>query len=170
LSIACLKGLFAGVVNTSLGLLASGHLPAPGALAATLVVGFAGYGLSLALFAAALRSLGTARTTAYFSVAPLFEVVVAFALWPEVPSWSFWGAATLMAIGVRLRLSERHRHEHTHEPLEHTHRHRHDEHHRHAHDFAWDGNEPHAHRHAHAALTHRHAHFPDIHHRHLHPH
>lgn len=60
LLIACLKGLFAGVVNTSLGLLSGAHLQAAGPLAATLLVGFAGYGLSLALFVVALRSLGTA--------------------------------------------------------------------------------------------------------------
>ncbi len=35
-----------------------------------MVIGFAGYGVSLALFVIALRHLGTARTGAYFSVAP----------------------------------------------------------------------------------------------------
>ena len=168
LLIACLKGLFAGGVNTSLGLLSGAHLPAPGPLAAALVVGFAGYGLSLALFVVALRSLGTARTGAYFSVAPLFGVLIAFALWPQVPAWTFWVAAALMALGVWLHLRERHEHAHTHHPMEHAHPHSHDEHHQHAHDFAWDGFEPHLHRHRHAALTHGHDHYPDIHHRHPH--
>ncbi|MBC8055202.1 MAG: EamA family transporter [Rhizobiales bacterium] len=170
LLIACLKGLSAGVVNTSLGLLGGGALPAAGPLAATLVVGFAGYGLSLALFVVALRSLGTARTGAYFSVAPLFGVALAFALWPQAPAWTFWPAAALMAVGVWLHLRERHEHTHTHAPLAHAHPHSHDAHHQHVHDFAWDGAEPHTHPHGHAVLTHAHAHYPDIHHRHPHPH
>ena len=168
LVIACLKGLFAGAVNTALGLLTGAHLPPPGPLAATLLVGLAGYGLSLALFVVALRSLGTARTGAYFSVAPLFGVLIAFALWPQVPLWTFWAAAALMTAGVWLHLREHHEHAHTHAPAAHAHRHSHDEHHRHDHDFAWDGSEPHAHPHRHAPLTHRHAHYPDIHHRHGH--
>lgn len=168
LLIACLKGLFAGAVNTSLALLGGAHLPALGPLAATMLVGVAGYGLSLVLFVVALRSLGTARTGAYFSVAPLFGVLIAFALWPQVPLWTFWVAAALMTFGVWLHLRERHEHEHTHRPLEHAHQHSHDEHHRHEHDFPWDGTQPHAHPHRHAVVTHKHAHFPDIHHRHTH--
>jgi drug/metabolite transporter (DMT)-like permease len=168
LLIAGLKGLCAGVVNTSLGLLTGAQLPAPGGLLATLLVGFAGYGLSLVLFVVALRSLGTARTGAYFSVAPLFGVLIAFVLWPQVPPWTFWVAAALMTLGVGLHLRERHAHRHTHVPMAHSHRHVHDEHHQHAHDFAWDGTKPHAHAHQHVAQTHEHAHYPDIHHRHSH--
>lgn len=167
--IAGLKGLIAGLCNTGLALYAGAQLPAATPLAATLLVGFAGYGLSLALFVLALRALGSARTGAYFSVAPLFGVMLSWALWPQMPEWSFWLAAAAMAFGVWLHLGERHEHAHTHAPLQHDHRHRHDEHHRHTHDFDWDGSEPHAHPHAHAALTHRHAHYPDIHHRHTHP-
>lgn len=48
--IACLKGATAGAVNTTLGLVAGAHWPSAGALAASLSVGFAGYGLSLVLF------------------------------------------------------------------------------------------------------------------------
>ena len=133
-----------------------------------MAVGFLGYGLSLTLFVVGLRTLGTARTGAYFSVAPLFGVLVALALWPEPPSALFWVAAALMALGVWLHLRERHEHEHTHDALEHSHRHRHDEHHQHAHDFPWQGEEPHVHPHRHAPHTHKHPHYPDIHHRHSH--
>lgn len=166
--VAGLKGLVAGACNTALALGAGQALPAPPALAASLLVGFAGYGLSLVLFVVGLRLLGTARTGAYFSVAPLFGVLVSLALWPAPPSPAFWAAAALMGLGVWLHVRERHEHEHRHEEQAHTHPHRHDEHHRHEHDFAWDGAEPHVHPHRHAALTHRHPHHPDIHHRHSH--
>ncbi|MGS1107596.1 EamA family transporter [Achromobacter anxifer] len=166
--IAGLKGLAAGAVSTSLALLGGAELPPFAMVGASLVVGFLGYGLSLTLFVLALRTLGTARTGAYFSVAPLFGVALSFILWPEHPGPLFWPAAALMALGVWLHLRERHAHEHTHEPMEHSHRHVHDEHHQHAHSFAWDGAEPHTHPHRHEALTHTHPHYPDIHHRHRH--
>lgn len=166
--VACLKGGFAGVCNTGLALMTGAHLPATGALAGSLLVGFFGYGLSLTLFVVGLRTLGTARTGAYFSVAPLFGVVISFALWPELPQPLFWVAAVLMGLGVWLHVRERHEHAHTHEPLEHAHRHRHDDHHQHVHDFPWDGQEPHVHVHRHEVLTHKHPHYPDIHHRHGH--
>lgn len=168
LLVACLKGLFAGVTNTGLALALGGSLPDLGPFLAALALGFAGYGLSLALFVVALRGLGTARTGAYFSVAPLFGVLVSLMLWPAWPARMFWAAAGLMGIGVWLHIRERHEHAHTHQPLNHAHPHVHDAHHRHDHDFEWDGVEPHGHPHRHAVLTHRHAHFPDVHHQHVH--
>lgn len=168
--VACIKGLLAGACNTAL---AWGNGAAPPALPAvgySLLVGFFGYGLSLTLFVVGLRTLGTARTGAYFSVAPLFGVVISLALWPGVPGPYFWGAAALMSVGVWLHVRERHEHEHTHVPLVHAHSHRHDAHHQHEHAFLWDGTEPHAHPHKHEVLTHRHPHYPDIHHRHVHSH
>ena len=168
--VAGLKGLIAGACNTALALAWGDALPPLGPVAGSLVVGFFGYGLSLTLFVVGLRTLGAARTGAYFSVAPLFGVVISLALWPQLPSPLFWPAAGLMALGVWLHVRERHHHLHTHEPLEHTHRHRHDAHHQHAHAFAWDGTEPHTHAHRHEALTHAHAHYPDIHPQHGHLH
>jgi drug/metabolite transporter (DMT)-like permease len=166
--IACLKGLTAGSVNFVIALLLGAQLPHIGTVAAAMVTGFAGYGVSLVLFVVALRNLGSARTGAYFSVAPLFGVTISLILWPEMPPLLFWVAAALMALGIWLHIRERHDHPHTHQVLAHNHRHRHDEHHRHEHDFDWDGEEPHVHPHRHAPITHTHAHFPDIHHRHSH--
>lgn len=167
--LACIKGLVAGLVNTGLALGgSSAALAAWPVLGAALLVGFVGYGLSLALFVIALRLLGAARTGAYFSVAPLFGVVIALAIWPQLPGPMFWVAAVLMALGVWLHLREHHAHPHRHVAEQHSHRHRHDAHHQHEHDFPWDGKEPHTHAHAHSGLTHAHRHFPDIHHRHRH--
>jgi drug/metabolite transporter (DMT)-like permease len=166
--IACLKGLVAGSVNLGIALLLGAHLPGAGKMAAAMLIGFAGYGVSLVLFVVALRNLGTARTGAYFSVAPLFGVALSLILWPEMPPLLFWVAAALMALGIWLHIRERHEHPHAHEVLEHNHRHRHDQHHQHSHDFKWDGEEPHTHPHRHEPITHAHAHFPDIHHRHIH--
>ena len=167
-TLACIKGLVAGSANLLFALVQGAALPAPGIVAAAGVVGLFGYGVSLALFIVALRELGTARTAAYFSVAPFFGAALALIVLGGTAGWAFWGAALLMALGVWLHLSERHRHAHVHAPMAHEHEHVHDEHHRHAHEFAWDGSEPHTHPHRHAALSHSHSHHPDLHHRHSH--
>ena len=166
-TIACLKGLIAGSVNMALAVQLGMALPSAGALAAAGLVGLLGYGISLVLFIVALRHLGTARTGAYFSVAPFFGAALALAVLSESTTTLFWIAVALMAAGVRLHLTERHQHEHVHEPLEHSHVHVHDEHHQHAHE-ASDGREPHAHLHRHGRLVHSHPHYPDLHHRHRH--
>ena len=71
-----LKGLLAGASSTAIALAGGASLPSMAIVGSSLVVGFFGYGLSLTLFVVALRTLGTARTGAYFSVAPLFGVVI----------------------------------------------------------------------------------------------
>ena len=166
-TIAALKGLVAGSVNFALALGMGAYVPAPGAVALASIVGVFGYGVSLVLFILALRDLGTARTGAYFSVAPFFGAALGLGLLGESSGPAFWGAAALMAIGVWLHVTERHEHEHVHEPLTHSHEHVHDEHHPHAHGDAYDGR-PHTHVHEHVGLRHRHPHYPDLHHRHRH--
>lgn len=167
-TIAAIKGIAAGAVNITIALSMGGARPSAIEVAASALVGLFGYGVSLALFVVALRELGTARTSAYFSIAPFAGIVLALAALGEVPGLLFWLALPLAAAGVWLHVTERHVHEHLHEPLEHAHSHLHDEHHRHRHDFDWDGSEPHTHAHRHARMLHSHPHYPDIHHRHQH--
>jgi drug/metabolite transporter (DMT)-like permease len=167
-AIACVKGLIAGAVNVCVSAFIGTAAPSASAAMGAVVVGFVGYGVSLTLFVLALRDLGTARTSAYFSVAPFFGAVLAIPLNGELISWQLGVAGALMAMGVWLHIRERHAHRHSHQRQEHTHAHSHDEHHEHAHDFMWDGREPHTHPHVHVPLVHAHAHYPDVHHRHEH--
>ena len=166
--IAMLKGLVAGTVNTVAALVLGARLPAWPSLLATGVVGFFGYGLSLTLFVLALRHVGTARTGAYFSIAPFVGAVISILFLGDTLTIGFGVASALMATGVWLHLTERHGHEHGHEPLEHDHSHHHDEHHEHAHGPNDLPGQPHSHWHRHANITHSHPHYPDIHHRHDH--
>ena len=168
--IALIKGLAAGGMNLTFGLAAGAGLPAISTLGAAALVGFLGYGVSLALFILALRHLGAARTGAYFSTAPFIGAALALLLFGEEFTLRLVVAGILMAVGLYLHLSEAHEHEHEHEALEHEHRHVHDAHHRHDHAPADPGGEPHSHRHRHPAMTHRHPHYPDLHHRHGHAH
>jgi len=166
--IAMLKGLVAGAVNLVLALNHGATLPSARTVAAVGSVGFLGYGVSLALFVLGLRHLGTARTGAYFSLAPFVGAVLAVAMLGEPLSAQLVIAGGLMGFGLWLHIAERHEHEHLHEPMEHEHRHRHDEHHQHGHAATDPPGEPHTHWHRHVRLVHRHPHYPDLHHRHGH--
>jgi len=170
-TIAMLKGLVAGAVNVGLGLALGDGRPSSMQVAATAVLGFFSYGVSLVLFVLALRSLGTARTGAYFSTAPFVGAVASLVIFRERPDAGFIAAALLMSVGVWLHLTERHEHEHVHEAMFHAHAHVHDEHHQHAHgpdDPPVTDPKPHVHVHRHEPLVHSHPHYPDIHHRHGH--
>lgn len=167
--IAAIKGLAAGAVNLACALLLGARLPALPDAAAAMALGFAAYGVSLALFVLALRHLGTARTGAYFSVAPFVGAMIALLL-GEALAPKLLVAGALMAAGVWLHLTEQHEHEHFHEALEHEHEHVHndDPHHQHAHDSPVAPGTRHTHRHRHEPMTHSHHHYPDSHHRHGH--
>jgi len=166
--IAMTKGLVAGSTNLALALITHATWPGSGTVAGAMLLGFASYGASLALFVIGLRHLGAARTGAYFSVAPFFGAVLAIALLDEPITPQLLSAGLLMAIGVWLHLTERHEHGHTHEVLEHDHEHIHDEHHQHEHDYSFPPGGKHRHLHRHESLTHAHSHFPDVHHQHRH--
>lgn len=169
--IAMSKGLVAGFTNLVLALLADTAWPEPSAVFGAALLGFAGYGASLTLFVIALRHLGTARTGAYFSVAPFFGAAIAIGIFGEPVTLPLLLAGSLMAFGVWLHLTEQHEHEHTHDFLEHAHEHTHgvgDEHHRHHHPYAVSAGTRHSHLHQHHPMTHSHKHYPDAHHQHSH--
>jgi drug/metabolite transporter (DMT)-like permease len=163
--IASVKGLAAGTVNLALALRLGSSMPPALDVAGAMLVGLLAYGVSLALFVVALRHLGTARTGAYFSVAPFFGAGLALLLGDSLAP-QLIAAAALMGLGIWLHLTERHEHQHAHEPMTHSHSHVHDEHHQHEHAEGLDNQEPHTHSHRHKPLVHSHTHFPDVHHRH----
>ena len=166
--IAMLKGLCAGSVNTAVAVSLGAKLPSFTTFLAVGAVGFLGYGVSLTLFVLALRHIGTARTGAYFSLAPFVGAFGAILFLGDPITVGLIAAAAFMAAGVWLHLTERHEHAHQHEPLEHEHLHSHDDHHQHAHRTDDPPGEPHSHGHRHEPLVHTHPHYPDLHHRHGH--
>lgn len=137
--IAMIKGLAAGITNLVLALVLGAAIPTASTAILGLLLGFGAFGVSLTLFVVALRRLGTARTGAYFSLAPFIGALVAVAL-GEPLTWTLLIAGALMAFGAWLHLSEHHEHEHTHPPL-------------------GAGGDP---------IRHSHPHFPDSEHRHKH--
>ncbi|MSO93909.1 MAG: DMT family transporter [Rhodospirillales bacterium] len=168
IQITTIKGIAAGTVNLALALSQGAALPSTEIVAAAAVVGFFGYGVSLVLFVFALRHLGTARTGAYFSIAPFIGALLAVVLFAEPLTMRLVVAGLLMGIGVWIHLVERHEHTHAHKAMEHEHGHVHDEHHRHAHAPDDPPGDHHTHWHRHDPVAHAHPHYPDLHHRHQH--
>src|SRR3546814_6118088 len=108
------------VVQTcALPILLGASLPPSPILCVAALIGFLGYGVSLVLFVLALRHLGTARSGAYFSMAPFMGALLAIALFGEPITVTLLLAGVLMAIGLWLHLTEEHAHQHAHEELEH---------------------------------------------------
>lgn len=166
IQIAAIKGVVAGTVNLALALIIDAKFPGGYTIPVAGFVGLLGYGISLTFFVLALRHIGTARTGAYFSLAPFVGALISIVVLGDAITVAFIAAAVLMSIGVYFHLTERHEHEHLHTPFEHDHKHTHDDHHQHEHDEGVLPDEPHSHKHRHETLEHQHDHFPDLHHRH----
>jgi len=166
IQLAMIKGVAAGAVNLSAAGVLRLPWPGGGTIAGAAALGFISYGLSLVCFILALRHLGTARTGAYFSVAPFVGAAASILFLGEKVTPAFLAAAGLMATGLYLHVTERHEHTHVHEPMTHMHRHVHDAHHQHTHEPGVPAGEPHTHAHTHERLVHSHPHYPDAHHRH----
>ena len=76
-------------------------------------------GVSLVLFILALRHLGTARTGAYFSLAPFIGAAIAIGLLHDPLTLKLTLVAILIGFGLWLHLKENHVHGHRHSALEH---------------------------------------------------
>lgn len=168
LFIAATKGFIAGVVNICIAYQLGNSMPVLSITALTLLCGFLGYGISLLLFIAALRGLGTSRTGAYFSIAPFIGAGIAILFLKDESSIIFWVSALLMGIGIWLHLTENHEHKHIHEAIVHNHQHVYDGHHKQSHGADYASESRHSHLHEHKKLIHSHRHYPDIDHRHTH--
>ena len=164
------KGTVAGSVNVLLGLtIASraGATATPGQILAALLIGAAGYGLSITLWVKGARDLGAARAQVIFATAPFIGAAIAWVALDDPVTAAQIAAFVLAAAGVSLSLDSAHEHRHRHDPTNHEHEHVHpDDHHTHRHDGDLTG--PHTHPHVHEPLVHAHPHVPDLHHHHPH--
>ncbi len=170
LAIVAIKGLSAGLFSLLLALSLGAPLPAARIAGEALLLGFASYGLSIALFIRGLRELGAARTGILFGTAPFLGAALSIVILKETPGAPLLISLPLFAGGTILLSRERHGHRHDHDELVHDHRHAHDdEHHAHPHAPGVPLNgRHHSHPHRHEPMTHAHAHAPDLHHDHGH--
>lgn len=131
--IVLVKGAVAGTANVVIGASLGQPVPIGTPLAAALVVGALGYGISLVAWIAAARRLGAARTMAVFATAPFIGAATAWAVAGGFTPLQ-GGAALLAGIGATLVvLAGAHAHSHAHGAVVHDHPHVPDTEHRHTH-------------------------------------
>jgi len=106
LQIATAKSLIAGATNIGLALALRGAFPRPAILAAAGMMGFFCYGISLCCFILALRHIGTARTSAFFSLAPFAGTALSILLLGDPFSPRIFVVGLLMGLGVWTYLNE----------------------------------------------------------------
>jgi drug/metabolite transporter (DMT)-like permease len=103
---AAAKGLIAGSTNLLIAITTGERLPSGAIVAESMLVGFFGYGLSLVFFILALRRVGAARTSAYFSTAPFVGAIISLLALHETFRPALIFVAAMMAPGVYLHLTE----------------------------------------------------------------
>lgn len=160
------KGLFAGTVNTIIGLSTGNVAISSGSILTALTLGCLCYGVSIVLYIISAQKIGAIRSQIIFSSAPFFGVLFSVIFLSENISILQVLSMLLFLVSLFFLFSEKHEHYHLHYEIEHTHIHSHDDlHHEHGHDKV---NLYHEHLHRHEKSGHSHPHWPDIHHRHGH--
>ena len=150
--IVVLKGIFSGLGALVIAFLLHEQIPELIYIAEALALGFVAYGLSIFLYVRAQNTLGAAKTSAYYAVAPFIGTFLSFVILKESFSWSYFAGLIVMIAGSVLVVVDTlirhhaHAHEHT---FTHTHdgtTHEHTIVHTHAHDHVLtDGRHGHHH-------------------------
>ena len=119
MQIAMVKGLVAGLANVAIALALGASPPAATTLGQAGLLEFVSYGVSLTLFVLALRHLRTARTGAYYSLAPFIGAGAAIFAARRAGHRHVADRRRLdwrWTLGCSL--TEQHLHKHTHDPDE----------------------------------------------------
>lgn len=148
--IVVLKGIFSGLGSLAIAGLRRESVPPIGYIGAALMLGFVAYGLSIFLYVRAQNTLGAARTSAYYAVAPFVGAFLSFAFLQEKLSGLYLGALAVMLSGSALAVADTLIRKHSH-PHQHTFTHTHDGS-THIHTVT------HTHEHAHYLTDDRHGH------------
>lgn len=98
--IVAIKGIFSGLGSLAIALCLGEPWPHAVSLLLTLALGFVAYGLSICFYIAAQRTLGAAKTSAYYAIAPFVGATLSFVIFREWPTVSFMVALAVMAVGA----------------------------------------------------------------------
>ncbi len=151
--IVVLKGIFSGVGSLIIAFIKKETMPQLKYIALALILGFAAYGLSIFLYIRAQNTLGAAKTSAYYAVAPFIGVFLSFVFLREhltgmyLIALAVMIAGTVLATADTLIMQHSHQHQHT---VTHTHdgnTHTHTVTHSHKHNHYYTGGK-HGHRHS----------------------
>lgn len=102
LEIVVIKGFGSGLGSLMIAFAIGENLPAIKYILYAMLLGFVAYGLSIFFYIYAQRTLGAAKTSAYYAVAPFIGAALSLIVFREVPTMSFLAALSIMAVGTYL--------------------------------------------------------------------
>lgn len=97
--IVILKGIFSGLGSLIIGCIIGEKMTNVVYIIYALILGFVSYGLSVFCYVIAQRSLGAAKTSAYYAVAPFIGVLLSFLIYGILPNHLFYLSLLLMING-----------------------------------------------------------------------
>ncbi len=98
--IVIIKGLFSGTGSILVAFMIGEKLPSVAAIFAVMLLGFVAYGLSINFYIMAQKTLGAAKTSAFYSVAPFLGVGFSFIILREAPKYRFNIAFLIMTLAT----------------------------------------------------------------------
>ena len=98
--IVIIKGIFSGFGSLIIALFLRENIGNYIYVLYALLLGFISYGLSVFTYVVAQRYLGSAKTSAYYAVAPFIGVGLAFIFFRESPYYLFYIALVIMIVGT----------------------------------------------------------------------
>ena len=98
--IVTLKGIFSGLGALIIAFITGGDFPPVLYVLGAMLLGFIAYGLSIFTYIRAQRTLGAAKTSAFYAVAPFVGVALAFLFVGETPGAYFFVALAVMIVGT----------------------------------------------------------------------
>ena len=104
--IVVIKGCFSGLGSLIIAFLIGETLPAVKWMLPVLLLGFVAYGLSINFYIRAQNSLGAAKTSAFYSVAPFLGVAFSMLLLGERPGVQFYVGLLIMAVSTVLMIKD----------------------------------------------------------------
>lgn len=151
--IVTIKGFFSGTGSLMIALIVGEKFPHIQYIFLALLLGFIAYGLSIFTYIRAQKTLGAAKTSAYYAFAPFIGAFLSFALLQETLSTNYIITLIAMLIGTAFVIYDTLLHSHSHEHIHifvHTHdgsTHTHRVVHNHVHNHCFnDGTHDHLHR------------------------
>jgi drug/metabolite transporter (DMT)-like permease len=106
LQIVIVKGLCSGIGSLIIGLCLGERVYDILPIICALALGFVAYGLSIFVYVYAQRFIGAAKTSAYYAIAPFISSALALLIFRQMPHFTFFIAAIVMAVGSYLAAKE----------------------------------------------------------------
>ncbi len=102
LEIVVIKGLGSGIGSLLIAIAAGEHLPQGRYIICAVLLGFVAYGLSIFFYIYAQRTLGAAKTSAYYALAPFIGSGFSMEIFREPPTVLFLISLLIMGAGACL--------------------------------------------------------------------